>query len=59
MKGHEAGYLTLWCLRILFRTSDLSSVRLYVQQQFSRIMQNRVSPQDFIYAKEVKMGSYS
>jgi DNA polymerase zeta len=43
----------------MFRTADLSLVKLYVQQQFSRILQNRASPQDFIYAKEVKMGSYS
>ena len=45
--------------RLMFRSADLSSVKLYVQQQFSRIMQNRASAQDFIYAKEVKMGSYS
>lgn len=43
----------------MFRTADLSAVKLYVQQQYVRIMQNRSSPQDFIYAKEVKMGSYS
>lgn len=43
----------------MFRTADLSAVKHYVQQQYVRIMQNRSSPQDFIYAKEVKMGSYS
>jgi len=47
------------CIKTMFRTADLSLVKLYVQQQFSRILQNRASPQDFIYAKEVKMGSYS
>ncbi|EMD42049.1 hypothetical protein CERSUDRAFT_90650 [Gelatoporia subvermispora B] len=47
------------CLKILFRTQDLSMVKEYCYQSWSRILENRVSIQDFIFAKEVKMGTYS
>ena len=46
-------------LKILFRTADLSEVRHYVQRQCSKIMQGTVSIQDFCFAKEVKLGTYS
>lgn len=46
------------CLRVLFETNDLSQVKEYVQDQFQRIMTNRVSVQDFCFAKEVRMGKY-
>ncbi|KAI9824671.1 MAG: hypothetical protein M1819_000824 [Sarea resinae] len=46
-------------LKILFRTADLSQVKSYVQGQCRKIMQGRVSIQDFCFAKEVKLGSYS
>ena len=45
--------------RILFRTQDLSQVKSYCQDQWGKIMKGNVSVQDFVFAKEVKMGSYS
>ncbi|KAJ5726189.1 C4-type zinc-finger of DNA polymerase delta [Penicillium malachiteum] len=46
-------------LKILFRTADLSQVKSYFQRQCTKIMQGRVSIQDFCFAKEVRLGSYS
>ncbi|KAH7126951.1 hypothetical protein B0J11DRAFT_432216 [Dendryphion nanum] len=46
-------------LKILFRTSDLSQVKGYFQEQCMKIMSGRVSIQDFLFAREVKMGTYS
>ncbi|OQD83288.1 hypothetical protein PENANT_c017G06835 [Penicillium antarcticum] len=46
-------------LKILFRTADLSQVKSYFQRQCAKIMQGRVSIQDFCFAKEVRLGTYS
>ncbi|KAK0663959.1 putative DNA polymerase zeta catalytic subunit [Cercophora samala] len=46
-------------LRILFETADLSKVKEYFQTQCSKIMRGSVSVQDFCFAREVKLGSYS
>lgn len=46
-------------LRILFETADLSKVKAYFQTQCSKIMKGSVSVQDFCFAREVKLGSYS
>ncbi|OOQ81567.1 putative DNA polymerase zeta catalytic subunit [Penicillium brasilianum] len=46
-------------LKLLFRTADLSQVKSYFQRQCSKIMQGRVSIQDFCFAREVRLGSYS
>lgn len=46
-------------LKILFRTSDLSQVKSYFQEQCAKIMNGRISIQDFLFAKEVKLGTYS
>lgn len=46
-------------LKILFRTSDLSQVKAYFQAQCTKIMTGRISIQDFLFAKEVKLGTYS
>lgn len=46
-------------LKILFRTADLSQVKSYFQSQCTKIMQGKVSIQDFCFAKEVKLGTYS
>lgn len=46
-------------LKILFRTADLSQVKSYFQRQCSKIMQGRVSIQDFCFAREVRLGTYS
>ncbi|MCJ1245822.1 DNA polymerase zeta [Trapelia coarctata] len=46
-------------LKILFRTADLSQVKSYFQKQCMKIMKCKVSIQDFCFAKEVKLGTYS
>ncbi|KAH8102662.1 hypothetical protein BXZ70DRAFT_798056 [Cristinia sonorae] len=47
------------CLKLLFRTQDLSKVKEYCYASWTRILENKASIQDFIFAKEVKMGNYS
>ncbi|GAA5923255.1 DNA-directed DNA polymerase [Sporobolomyces koalae] len=47
------------CLKLLFRTSDLSLVKEYCQRQWSKLQAGDVSPQDFVIAKAVKLGSYA
>lgn len=47
------------CIRMLFRTQDLSLVKSYCQRQWRKIMEGKASIQDFIIAKEVRLGSYS
>ncbi|PLB52421.1 DNA polymerase zeta, catalytic subunit [Aspergillus steynii IBT 23096] len=46
-------------LKLLFRTADLSLVKSYFQKQCTKILQGRVSIQDFCFAREVKLGTYS
>ncbi|OAL24960.1 hypothetical protein AYO20_10563 [Fonsecaea nubica] len=46
-------------LKLLFRTSDLSQVKAFFQSQCAKIMQGRISIQDFCFAREVKLGTYS
>ncbi|KAL4922232.1 hypothetical protein BDW62DRAFT_79917 [Aspergillus aurantiobrunneus] len=46
-------------LKLLFRTADLSQVKSYFQYQCMKIMQGRVSVQDFCFARAVKLGTYS
>lgn len=46
-------------LKILFRTQDLSEVKSYFQSQCTKIMTGRISIQDFLFAREVKLGTYS
>lgn len=46
-------------LKILFRTADLSQVKGYFQSQCAKIMKGKISIQDFCFAKEVKLGTYS
>ena len=46
-------------LKILFRSADLSRVKSYFQRQCMKIMRGKVSVQDFCFAKEVKLGTYS
>ncbi|KAJ5885150.1 C4-type zinc-finger of DNA polymerase delta [Penicillium taxi] len=46
-------------IKLLFRTADLSQVKSYFQRQCSKIMQGRVSIQDFCFAREVRLGTYS
>ncbi|KAF8846392.1 hypothetical protein BDN67DRAFT_940224 [Paxillus ammoniavirescens] len=51
--------MTETCLKILFRTQDLSEVKKYCCRSWSKILRNKVSIQDFTFAKEVKMGTYN
>ncbi|KAI1176388.1 DNA polymerase family B [Nemania sp. FL0916] len=46
-------------LKILFETADLSQVKSYFQRQWTKIMRGGVSIQDFCFAREVKLGTYS
>jgi DNA polymerase zeta len=46
-------------LKILFNTADLSQVKSYFQSQCAKIMRGKVSIQDFCFAREVKLGTYS
>lgn len=46
-------------LKILFRSADLTQVKRYFQRQCTKIMQGRVSIQDFCFAREVKLGTYA
>ena len=41
-------------LRILFDTQNMSLVKSYVCQQFTRIMQGKINLQDLIFAKEYR-----
>ena len=47
------------CLKMLFRTQDLSQIKEFCRTEWTKILQGRVSIQDFIVAKEVRLGSYS
>ena len=46
-------------LKILFRTADLSQVKSFFQSQCTKIMRGKISIQDFCFAKEVRLGTYS
>jgi DNA polymerase zeta len=46
-------------LKILFKTADLSQVKSFFQSQCTKIMKGKVSIQDFCFAREVKLGTYS
>ncbi|KAI0348054.1 hypothetical protein BDW22DRAFT_1350202 [Trametopsis cervina] len=51
--------MTETCLKILFRTQDLSKVKEYCCSTWTQILDNKASVQDFIFAKEVRLGTYS
>ncbi|KAL6858183.1 DNA polymerase zeta [Amphichorda felina] len=46
-------------LKLLFETADLSQIKEYFQKQCDKIMRGSVSVQDFCFAKEVRLGTYS
>ncbi|KAF8098172.1 hypothetical protein N665_0272s0038 [Sinapis alba] len=46
-------------LRLFFEKKNISMVKSYLYRQWKRILQGRVSLQDFIFAKEVRLGTYS
>ncbi|KAF9526453.1 hypothetical protein CPB83DRAFT_462528 [Crepidotus variabilis] len=47
------------CLKMLFRTQDLSQIKNYCYRSWHKILENKAPVQDFIFAKEVRMGTYS
>ncbi|KAF9509344.1 hypothetical protein BS47DRAFT_1349354 [Hydnum rufescens UP504] len=47
------------CLKILFRSQDLSEVKEYCVQMWTKILAGKVSVHDFTFAKEVRLGMYS
>ncbi|KAG2023486.1 delta DNA polymerase [Coprinopsis cinerea AmutBmut pab1-1] len=51
--------MTEKALKLLFRTQDLSQVKDYCQRSWTKLLDNKASPQDFVFAKEVRMGTYS
>ncbi|KAJ6509544.1 hypothetical protein C8R47DRAFT_1174181 [Mycena vitilis] len=51
--------MTETCLKILFRTQDLSEVKDYCYSSWQKLLESKASVQDFIFSKEVKMGMYS
>ncbi|KAG8935896.1 DNA polymerase zeta [Tulasnella sp. 418] len=58
--GIEAGQkMVERCIKILFRSQDLSEVKAYCKDNWTRLMNGRVSIYDFIFAKEVRLGTYS
>ena len=46
-------------LRLLFSTKDLSLVKSYLLRQWTKILSNRINIQDFVFCKEVRLGTYS
>ncbi|PON37843.1 DNA polymerase zeta catalytic subunit [Trema orientale] len=46
-------------LRLFFELQDISEVKAYLLRQWKRILSGRVSLQDFVFAKEVRLGTYS
>eukprot|EP01105_Mastigella_eilhardi_P017939 TRINITY_DN4137_c0_g1_i4.p1 TRINITY_DN4137_c0_g1~~TRINITY_DN4137_c0_g1_i4.p1 ORF type:complete len:1941 (-),score=416.30 TRINITY_DN4137_c0_g1_i4:61-5133(-) len=47
------------CIKLLFETRDLSRVKDYLQQQWSHILTGKVNLLDFVFAKEVRLGTYN
>eukprot|EP00727_Mastigamoeba_balamuthi_P004330 m51a1_g13896 dna polymerase zeta catalytic subunit, putative (2076) ;mRNA; f:718412-728650 len=45
-------------LEMLFETKDLSRIKGWLEQQWSDILGGRVNPMDFVFAKEVRLGTY-
>jgi DNA polymerase zeta len=45
--------------RLLFEQGDISTIKAFVQRQWTKLAAGRVSLKDFIFAKEVKLGTYS
>ncbi|KAH7676747.1 DNA-directed DNA polymerase protein [Dioscorea alata] len=46
-------------LRIFFEHKNIYEVKSYLERQWTRILAGRVSLQDFVFAKEVRLGTYS
>ncbi|XP_022897924.1 DNA polymerase zeta catalytic subunit isoform X3 [Olea europaea var. sylvestris] len=46
-------------LRIFFEHQNIDMVKSYLQRQWARIISGRASFEDFVFAKEVRLGTYS
>ncbi|XP_047315790.1 DNA polymerase zeta catalytic subunit isoform X1 [Impatiens glandulifera] len=46
-------------LKLFFEHQNVNKVRAYLERQWTRILSGRISFQDFIFAKEVRLGTYS
>ncbi|KAJ3699935.1 hypothetical protein LUZ61_003640 [Rhynchospora tenuis] len=46
-------------IRIMFEHQGITKVKSYLERQWTRILSGRISLQDFIFAKEVRLGTYS
>ena len=46
------------CIRLLFETKDLSKIRLYLEEQWSKMQRGDIEFKEFLFAKEVKDGKY-
>lgn len=46
-------------LRLFFEHQDIFKVKVYLQHQWTRIIAGKASIQDFVFAKEVRLGTYS
>lgn len=46
-------------LEVLFTTADLSKVKAGLEKYWLRILENRVPLKEFVFAKEVRLGTYS
>ncbi|KAI0510395.1 hypothetical protein KFK09_010996 [Dendrobium nobile] len=46
-------------IRLIFESNDLSEVKSYLKRQWTRILAGKISLKDFVFAKEVRLGTYS
>ncbi|CAK9168020.1 unnamed protein product [Ilex paraguariensis] len=46
-------------LKLFFEHKDISKIKAYLLRQWTRILSGRISLQDFVFAKEVRLGTYS
>lgn len=46
-------------IKLLFDTKDLSLLKSYLNKQWAKILNGHYCTQDFIIAKEVKLGGYA
>ncbi|CAK5264403.1 unnamed protein product [Mycena citricolor] len=51
--------MTETCLKMLFRTQDLSEIKDYCYRSWAKLLEGKASVEDFTFAKEVRMGTYS
>ncbi|GAV28825.1 hypothetical protein PMKS-002302 [Pichia membranifaciens] len=43
---------------MLFKTKDISQIKEYILDEFMKILKNKINLQDFLFAKEVRLGTY-